>query len=315
VLCGERMTYGQPCLRPTHVALAADQYSADAVRVALADGSDTNDDGNFEKAAANATVMRLANELAWIAETLAAMPMLRSGERNLADRVFANAISCAAHAAQEAYTTLMFREALKWALYELHNAKKEYIVQLGADGMHKDVVDTYLDVSVRILAPICPHWCEHVWGNVLGRPGTVLTAGWPEVAPPDFALRLAAEYIDRLVTSLRGAIAKKEAPPKKKKGAPPAAATPPARQACCTWRMHHKHVRPDSHLCMRMQQTLRRRPRSLASSCMYRTASKGGVPRGSRQHATPGTMAPRSFQKGGCRRRARLVRKTKRSQG
>ena len=33
---------------------------------------------------------------------------------------------------------------------------------------------------------------EHMWGVVLQKPGTVLTAGWPEAAAPDFVLQQAA---------------------------------------------------------------------------------------------------------------------------
>lgn len=201
-----------------HHRVAADQYSADATRVALADASDANDDGNFEEVTANATIVRLANELAWIYEVRAAGGSLRTGELNLADKVFANAISCAAHAGRAAYDSLLFRDALKAVMYDMQNARGVYRVQLGTDGMHAQVADLFIDASVRMLAPICPHWCEHVWGEVLGRPGSVLISGWPEVPQPDFVLKMAAEYIEKLVTHLRGAIAKKEAPPKKKKG-------------------------------------------------------------------------------------------------
>lgn len=198
----------------------ADQYSADATRVALADASDANDDGNFEEVTANAAIVRLANELAWFHEIRAASASLRTGDLNLADKVFANAISCAAHAARAAYDGLLFRDALKAAMYDMQNARGAYRLQLGADGMHAQVMEMFLDASVRMLAPICPHWCEHVWGEVLGREGSVLVAGWPEVPQPDFVLKMAEEYIEKLVTHLRGAIAKKEAPPKKKKGLP-----------------------------------------------------------------------------------------------
>jgi leucyl-tRNA synthetase len=199
----------------------ADQYSADAIRVALADSSDTNDDGNFEEVTANAAILRLTKELTWITEFLAPSAALRTGSRNLADKVFSNAISCAAHAARTAYENMLFRDALKASMYELQNARDAYRVQLGGDGMHKEVVDEYLDVSVRTLTPICPHWCEHVWGSVLGKEGSVLVSGWPQVATPDFVLKTAAEFIEKLVGQLKSAIAKKEAPQKKKKDTAP----------------------------------------------------------------------------------------------
>ena len=122
----------------TKSCMHADQYSADAIRVALADSSDTNNDGNFEEATANAAILRLTKELAWIHEVLAPSAALRTGDRNLADRVFSNAISCAAHAARTAYDNMLFRDALKASIYQLQNARDAYRVQLGADGMHKE---------------------------------------------------------------------------------------------------------------------------------------------------------------------------------
>ncbi len=46
-----------------------------------------------------------------------------------------------------------------------------------------------------MVAPIVPHWAEALW-EVLGKPGTVLTSGWPAAAPPDFALQQASVYLE-----------------------------------------------------------------------------------------------------------------------
>ena len=82
-------------------------------------------------------------------------------------------------------------------------------------------------MSTLLLAPICPHTCEHVWRGILGRPGSALTAGFPAAsAPPDFALCAAAAYLADQIASLRKGIEKTETP-RKKKGAQPA--PPPAK--------------------------------------------------------------------------------------
>lgn len=92
--------------------------------MALADASDSNDDGNFEDSVANKCVLRLTRELAWIEEALAA-PGLRAADspHGLADRVFANAVSHAAAAAHAAYEGMLLREALKHGVYDLHTAR------------------------------------------------------------------------------------------------------------------------------------------------------------------------------------------------
>ena len=47
-----------------------------------------------------------------------------------------------------------------------------------------------LQVQTLLLAPICPHTCEHVWRDTLQQQGTVLTAGWPEAPQPKVALQV-----------------------------------------------------------------------------------------------------------------------------
>ena len=45
---------------------AVGEYSSDAMRVALADAGDAMDDANYEHTTANAAILRLTKELAWI---------------------------------------------------------------------------------------------------------------------------------------------------------------------------------------------------------------------------------------------------------
>lgn len=52
-----------------------------------------------------------------------------------------------------------------------------------------------MQVSTLLLAPICPHTAEHVWGTLLKRPGLVVNAGWPTAAAPDFVLQQAARWV------------------------------------------------------------------------------------------------------------------------
>ena len=102
----------------------------------------------------------------------------------------------------------MFREALKCAFYDLLSARDSYRVACGVAGMRKGLVLRFVDVFVRLLAPICPHTCEHIWGGLLKRPGSVLKAGWPQAAPPDLVLTQQARYLDDLIVDWRKAIAK-----------------------------------------------------------------------------------------------------------
>lgn len=59
--------------------------------------------------------------------------------------------------------------ALKSALYDFTSARDFYReVATGAGvGMHRDLVLRYIEIQALLLAPIAPHWSEHVWLEVL----------------------------------------------------------------------------------------------------------------------------------------------------
>jgi leucyl-tRNA synthetase len=126
---------------------------------------------------------------------------------------------------EEHYENMMFREALKCGYYDLQSARDAYRLQCGGLGeegnMHAELVKRFIEVSTLLLAPFCPHTCEHVWGALLGKPGTVTKAGFPTYVEPDKALMAAARYLDDLVSSIRKGVAKATAPPKKKGAGPP----------------------------------------------------------------------------------------------
>ena len=201
------------------LAQAISEYSADAMRVALADAGDGMDDANFEHQTANAAILRLTKELSWTEEVMAALDTMRDEEpTSFIDRVFDNEINSAIAGAKSAFDRFMFREALKAGWYDISNARDIYRFACGAEGMNKRLILRYIDVSTRLLAPVCPHWCEHVWGNILKNPGLVVNAGWPVAPPADLMLQQMAVYVESSIVNIRKAIAKAEMASKPKKG-------------------------------------------------------------------------------------------------
>ncbi|KAK1313074.1 hypothetical protein QJS10_CPA06g01351 [Acorus calamus] len=93
---------------------AIEEFSSDATRFSLADAGDGMDDANFVFETANAAILRLTKEIAWMEEILAAEATLRTGPPSTyADRVFANEINIAVKSTEQNYNEFMFREALK----------------------------------------------------------------------------------------------------------------------------------------------------------------------------------------------------------
>ncbi|XP_020088202.1 leucine--tRNA ligase, cytoplasmic-like [Ananas comosus] len=207
---------------------AIEEFSSDATRFSLADAGDGMDDANFVFETANAAILRLTKELTWMEEVLAAENSLREGPPSTyADKVFANEINYAVVLSEKHFNAFMFREALKTGFYDLQAARDEYRFSCGAGGMNRDLLFRFMDVQTRLIAPICPHYAEHVWKNLLKKQGFVIKAGWPEAEAPDLTLRIANKYLQDSIVLMRKLLQKQESGPKKgKKGAP----APPAEE-------------------------------------------------------------------------------------
>eukprot|EP00878_Enallax_costatus_P006705 GHUV01007030.1.p1 GENE.GHUV01007030.1~~GHUV01007030.1.p1 ORF type:complete len:1031 (+),score=336.93 GHUV01007030.1:253-3345(+) len=221
LLNSEKMSKSTGNFKTLSEAIA--DYSADAMRWALADAGDGMDDANFETTTANAAILRLTKELAWMEESLGPTAGLRDGPPSTThDKFFENELNIAVYRAKDAYDKLLFREALKSAGYDLANARDVYRFACGPEGMNRQLVLRYIETSCLLLVPITPHTSEHIWSNLLQKQGSVLRAGWPQAAEPDFVMQRQAQYIeDHFIPSVRKLISKAEAPPKKKKADTP----------------------------------------------------------------------------------------------
>lgn len=202
---------------------AIEEFSADATRFSLADAGDGVDDANFVFETANAAILRLTKEIAWMEEILAAESSLRTGPPSTyADKVFANEINIAVKMTDQHYRDYMFREALKTGFYDLQSARDEYRFSCGAGGMNRDLVWRFMDVQTRLITPICPHYGEYVWRELLRKDGFVVKAGWPAADQADLTLKNANKYLQDSIVSMRKLLQKQTMGSKKgkKKGAP-----------------------------------------------------------------------------------------------
>ncbi|CEP16505.1 hypothetical protein [Parasitella parasitica] len=182
------------------------KYGADATRFALADAGDTTEDANFEDSTANAAILRLFALLEWIEEQVAKADTLRTGQYEYFDRIFDNEMNKLLEITEAAYEVTHYRDVLKNCAYEFQAAKDLYQLACSEAGMHKDLVMRYIELQALMLAPITPHWSEHVWGSILKKEGLVVDAKFPEVsAPVDESLDAATRYIRKTIKAIRDA--------------------------------------------------------------------------------------------------------------
>ena len=61
------------------------------------------------------------------------------------------------------YEGLLFKEALRTCVFELQGKRDKYR-EVEMQGMHRDLVLRFIEVQALLMAPICPHMAEHLWG-------------------------------------------------------------------------------------------------------------------------------------------------------
>lgn len=211
------------------------KYTADGVRFALADASDTIEDANFSEKSADEAILKLWTLIDFIEESVENIENMEdSAELRFADRVFKSQLYKQLRLTDEAYDKMMFREAVKDGFFEMMINLGKYREAVGADKstrlastlgkMNRQVFLQFALYQIACLVPICPHTCEHIWklmresfmkymGVTLGE--CVMSMEWPESEEPDEKILNANDYLNDVVSRIRVAILK---PTKKKKG-------------------------------------------------------------------------------------------------
>uniref|UniRef100_H2ZCU0 leucine--tRNA ligase n=1 Tax=Ciona savignyi TaxID=51511 RepID=H2ZCU0_CIOSA len=196
---------------------AIDRFSADGMRLSLADAGDTVEDANFVEKMADAGILRLYTWVEWVKEILNNEIPLREGPpTTFNDKVFTSEMNIAIQATQANYNEMMFKEALKTGFFEFQLARDKYR-ELSMDGMNRELVMKYIEVQTLLLAPICPHVCEYVW-QLLGKPKSIMYAKWPVGGDIDDTLVKSSEFLMDTAHDLRLRLKNRLLQAKSKKG-------------------------------------------------------------------------------------------------
>jgi len=174
------------------------EYGADATRISMADAGDSLDDANFERTTANAAILKLFAFEKWMHDTVkhlnlsAGIDFAATSEYDNADKIFENELNGAIANTDRAYAEMKMKVALQKGFYELQSLKEEYsLMKKGA--MNPHLVMRFIEASLKMLNPICPHFCQHEWSTVYlpilkvsknapAEPDIINDAGWPKVS-------------------------------------------------------------------------------------------------------------------------------------
>lgn len=208
---------------------AIEKFSADGMRMALADAGDTVEDANFVEAMADAGILRLFTWAEWVKEMMANKDSLRTGPADtFNDQVFSSEMNAAITRTEQHYERMMYKEALKSGFFEFQASKDKYR-ELAMEGMHHDLVFLFIERQTLLLAPICPHLCEYTWG-LLGKKESLMKASWPTGGPVNELLLSSSQYLMETAHDLRLRLKAYLQPPKNKKGD----SKPPAKPSHCS---------------------------------------------------------------------------------
>ena len=189
---------------------AVEKYSADAMRMALAEAGDNLDNSNFTHGSANGAILRLHKLIEFYRETSAAAHTHRSGEYTFRDRVFLSHLDHAIQKTTAAFEEMNYRDGLIAGVYDLRNELETYVKSTSAiGGVHADVIARYLEVQAILLEPICPHFAQYVWKEFLHRDTLVCDAKWP-TAIGQFEVSLMIledEWLHDVISEVRSKIA------------------------------------------------------------------------------------------------------------
>ena len=124
--------------------------------------------------------------------------------------MFEARISKCIYDAEAGYEGMRFRDALKSSFFEMLLARDAYRDMCGKLELplHQPLVLRFCNALYIMLAPICPHLCEHVWSSLLRNEGPVVAAPWPLATPPDASLLRADAYLAGKLHEFRLALLK-----------------------------------------------------------------------------------------------------------
>mmetsp|Transcript_25765 Transcript_25765/g.42990 ORF Transcript_25765/g.42990 Transcript_25765/m.42990 type:complete len:1134 (+) Transcript_25765:61-3462(+) len=213
-----------------------EEFTADATRFALADAGDSLEDANFDRSVANQAISYLFTEEEWIKSVLAdaASGKLRgagegdTSEMMFMDRAFNNEIDYLVEQTFAEFQKMCYRDGIHRAWFDMMIVRdfyRDWSIRCNIP-MHATVVMRFIRAVVVMMAPIIPHFCEHIWGllseatttstaTTTATTKTVCDAPWPAYTPADRMLR--KQYLffrDFLKNTRQGSIKLKVASPR-----------------------------------------------------------------------------------------------------
>ena len=147
------------------IRTAISQYGCDVTRLTLAEG-DGIEDADFRDIIADGNLKKLYSEKEWFEEIINNFnDFSNKDEYNFWDIVFDIEIIDSFTKAFEFYNNYKFRSVVYESFYKILSARDKYriLYEKKHIPINKNLMKKFIDCSLLILYPICPHIVEYLW--------------------------------------------------------------------------------------------------------------------------------------------------------
>jgi leucyl-tRNA synthetase len=138
---------------------AIDTYSADAIRIALADSGDAMEDGNFDNKVAGAAIRGLDTYIKLVGSIFNNKQL--SQENDLLDDTLELKFYDLLKKVKSSYDNMEFRNVLKYAWYEMTSAFNTYLKDTKGK-INKSLTKELFIKQMIVMTPIAPHTFEYL---------------------------------------------------------------------------------------------------------------------------------------------------------
>ncbi len=147
---------------------ALDIYTADAIRMALADSGDTMDDAVFNVEKATKSVEKLYKELEWFNAVLQKIDDYgyRTGDITYVDNVFINEIRYLVSKSKQEYEAMRFRSAFHYS-FDMMLLIRDWYRDITQNDMHISLIREYVVIQISVIYPVVPHFSYMIFNNPL----------------------------------------------------------------------------------------------------------------------------------------------------
>ncbi|NOX71202.1 MAG: leucine--tRNA ligase [Candidatus Micrarchaeota archaeon] len=189
-----------------------EKHGADLIRLAAANAGEGIDDANFDMTFIETGSRRLSEFFFFAKEHYGK----GRSEREPIDDWFESKINELIKQITENLENMSFKSAVKNGFVDMNRVLKWYRRRTGGR-MNKELVNKFIEVQTKMLAPMTPHIAEEIW-SMIGMEGFVSNVEWPEydeekIDPlADVAERLIENVMSDIQTVLR--LAKVDKPKK-----------------------------------------------------------------------------------------------------